>query len=270
MSPSDEDGYTLRLTEPERMRYRMMAAAAVEKEAGLWAQAGIIPGARVADVGCGPGAVLAEIGKIVGAGGTVVGIEPGQAAREAAREELDAIDLTWVDVRKGTGEATGLESGSWDCVMVRHVLVHAGAAADRIVAHLATLLAPGGHLYLVDTDVEATRVSPPDAGIEEQLERYAEFHRSRGNDVRIGARLGSMLRAVGLEVVDNQGAYQRVPALFLATAGPLISAQGAMLDANFLQPDEVEQWQGARQRFGAQPDAELWFAGFRAVGRRTT
>lgn len=268
MAPAEEEGYTLRLSEPERMRYRMMAAIAREEEAEAWERAGIVPGARVADVGCGPGAVLAEIGEVVGDEGTVVGVEPGQAAREAAREELDSQGLQNVEVRNGTGEATGLEPGVWDCVMMRHVLTHTGAAADRIVAHLAALLAPGGHLYLVDTDLDASRVSPPDPDVYGQLERYAEFHRVIGNDSRMGSRLGTMLRAVGLEVVENEGTFQRIPASFLAMGGPLLSAQEAMLDAGILRPEEVEPWHAERLRFGALPDAELWMAGFRAIGRK--
>src|SRR5687768_3216539 len=126
MSEEPSRGYTLELSEPERMRYRMMAGLARENEADLWEYAGISPGARVADVGCGPGAVLTEIAQIVGPEGTTVGVEPGQSAREAAREELDSAGLEHVEVREGTGEATGLDSDSWDCVMMRHVLTHTG------------------------------------------------------------------------------------------------------------------------------------------------
>ncbi len=268
MASSGEHRYTLRLTEAERGRYRMMAAMALQDEVDLWTQAGIVPGARVADVGCGPGAILVELGRIVGPGGVAIGVEPGRPAREAAREELDAAGLQHVEVREGNGEETGLDPSSWDTVMVRHVLTHTGAAADRIVAHLATLLAPGGHLYLVDVDLDAIRCSPPDPRMQEQFDRYAAFHRALGNDARIGTRLGSMMRAVGLEIVENRGLWRRVPAALLATGGPLVSAQDEMIAAGVLSVDEVEPWQEARQRFGAQPDAELWMANFIAVGKR--
>lgn len=261
-------GYTLALTEPERMRYRMMAELARENEADLWEYSGIVPGARVADVGCGPGAVLTEIARIVGPEGTAVGVEPGRPAREAAREELDSLGLEHVEVREGNGEETGLEPGAWDCVVMRHVLTHTGDAAQGIVAHLATLLAPGGHLYLVDVDLEAFRAIPPDPELSEQFNRYAEFHRSLGNDVRIGPRLGSMLRAAGLEVAEHRGEFQRVPAALLAGGGPIVSAQDAMIASGIVTPDETVAWESARQRFAAQPDAEAWFATFIAIGRR--
>ncbi|MEO6472195.1 MAG: methyltransferase domain-containing protein [Aeromicrobium sp.] len=268
MATSEDDRYTLRLSEPERMRYRMMAAMALEQEAELWLTAGIKPGARVADVGCGPGAVLVEIARIVGTEGTVVGIEPGTEARGAAREELDAAGFRGVEVKEGNGEETGLEPGAWDCVMMRHVLTHTGAAADGIVAHLATLVAPGGHVFLVDTDLDASRVAPPEPDMVDQLDRYADFHRALGNDARIGSRLGSMLRSAGLEVVEAQGTYQVLPAAILAMGGPLVSAQEAMLASGVLNAEEVEPWEAARQHFAAQPGAELWMAGFRAIGRK--
>ena len=268
MTHESSQGYTLELSEPERMRYRMMAGLARENEADLWAYAGIVPGNRVADVGCGPGAVLAEIARIVGPEGTVVGIEPGQPAREAARQELDSLGFEDVEVRDGSGEETGLEPGVWDCVVMRHVLTHTGEAAERIVSHLATLLAPGGHLYLVDVDLDAARESPPDPDIREQFERYTEFHRSLGNDVRMGPRLGTLLRDAGLEVAEHRGGFQRIPAVVVAAGGPLVAAQAAMLSRGLLTPDEAEAWEAARQRFVAIPDAELWMATFIAIGRK--
>ena len=48
--------YSLELSDQERARYRMMAAGAADNEQLEWEAAGIKPGARVVDVGCGPGA----------------------------------------------------------------------------------------------------------------------------------------------------------------------------------------------------------------------
>ena len=268
MAEEPKPGYTLQLSEDERMRYRLMAEMAREGEADLWEYSGIVQGARVADVGCGPGAVLTEIARIVGPEGTVVGVEPAQAAREAARDELDTHGLEWVEVLEGDGEATGLEPGAWDCVMMRHVLTHTGAAAEAIVAHLATLLAPGGHLYLVDVDLDGFRSTPADPEIDAQFDRYAEFHRSLGNDARMGPRMGSMLRAAGLELAEHRGEFQRVPALMLSAGGPLVSARDAMIGAGLLDAEEAEAWDAQRQRFAALPDAELWFATFVAIGRK--
>ncbi len=61
--------YSLKLSERERMRYRVMAANAADNEAAECPAAGIAPGTRMADVGCGPGAVLRLLAERVGAEG---------------------------------------------------------------------------------------------------------------------------------------------------------------------------------------------------------
>ena len=58
--------YSLALSEQERVRYRMMAQLAKENEAAEWSSAGILEGVRIADVGCGPGAVLRLLAEHVG------------------------------------------------------------------------------------------------------------------------------------------------------------------------------------------------------------
>lgn len=261
-------GYALRLDEAERVRYRQMAAAARLDEAQRWARAGVVPGARVADVGCGPGAVLVELARLVGRDGRAIGVEPDPAARTAARDEIDAAEVAWAEVVAGTGQATGLEPEAWDCVMVRHLLIHTGEAAAEIVHHLAGLAAPGGFVYLVDTDLDGARTSPADPELEVQHRRYTEFHRAMGNDVRMGPRLPELLAEAGLEVVETAGAYACIPGAVLALGGPLRAAQDAMVAAGALDPSQAEQSEQARQRFAQRPGALLWMPQFIAVGRR--
>ena len=67
--------YALRLSDDELGRYRMMAARARDEEGDMWALAGLVPGARVADIGCGPGALLVTLAEVVGPTGHVVGVD---------------------------------------------------------------------------------------------------------------------------------------------------------------------------------------------------
>lgn len=262
------DGYTLRLTEAERTRYRGMAELARRDEGDRWARCGIVPGARVADVGCGPGAVLLELARLVGPAGRAVGVEPEPAARTAAREELDAAGLSWVEVVPGTGSDSSLDAGSWDCVMMRHVLIHTGGAVAEIVGHLASLTRPGGFVYLVDTDLDGARTTPADTDIAAQHQGYAKFHRARGNDVRMGPRLPELLADAGLEVVETAGAYACIPGALMALGGPLRAAQDAMVDAGALDHAEAARWEQARQRFARLRGSLVWMPQFIAVGRR--
>ncbi len=62
------------------LRYRMMARGAEENEAAKWSLAGIREGARVADIGCGPGAVFRLLAEHVGTKRSVIGVDADPAA----------------------------------------------------------------------------------------------------------------------------------------------------------------------------------------------
>jgi SAM-dependent methyltransferase len=262
------DGYALQLSDAELARYRQMAERALEMEADRWTSAGVVPGARIADVGCGPGAILAELATIAGPSGEAVGVEPDPIARDAARQYLDERGLGHVHVREGRGDATGLEPDAWDVVMMRHVLVHTGFTAPAIVEHLASLVRPGGHVYLIDVDLDGGRTTPHDDGMTEQLSAYTAFHRARGNDVRMGPRLPVLLQDAGLDVVDAAGWFVTLPAATIVSGGPWVASQDAMIAEGFLDPNDVDRWADARQRFAAIPGGMVWLPQFVAVGRR--
>jgi len=98
--------YSLKLSERERMRYRVMAANAADNEAAEWPAAGIAPGARMADVGCGPGAVLRLLAERVGAEGRAIGIDADPSAVFMAQQEV--AGLLQARVQVGQADATAV------------------------------------------------------------------------------------------------------------------------------------------------------------------
>src|SRR5437879_4319017 len=116
--------YALTLSEAEVERYRMMAEAARADEGDLWELAGLVPGARMADIGCGPGAMLPAMSQAVGPSGRVIGIDGDAPSVAAAQALVTAAHLDNVTVRAGRAEDTGIEPGSQDVVMMRHILAH--------------------------------------------------------------------------------------------------------------------------------------------------
>jgi precorrin-6B methylase 2 len=260
--------YALALSPAEIGRYRMMAEVARDQEAAQWEAAGIRPGAKVADVGCGPAAVTVAMAELVGSSGSVVGVDGDAGAVAAAGEMIAAAGVGNATVRQGRADETGLEPGAFDVVVMRHVLAHNGGHEQRIVDHLASLSRPGGSVYLVDVEMTAMRMTSLEPDLQDMMDRYVPFHLSRGNDPQIGLRLGELLRAAGLEVVDFRGCYT----IMSPPAGirpPIWAAREAMVASGHATAADLARWEAAFERVDAAPERPTLFAPmFSATGRR--
>jgi len=263
-----EGGYGLRLSDEELARYRLMAQRAREHEADLWELAGLRPGARVVDVGCGPGAMLPVLAACVGPHGAVAGVDADPDAVATARSVLADAGVHRVGVRRGRADATWLPAGGYDVAMLRHVLAHNGGAEQRIVDHLATLVRPGGHVYLLDVDATAAGISPAPAEIDDLTARYERWHTDRGNDVRIGRRLASLARGAGLEVEAFRGWFDIQP-LPVGLRGPAWAARDTLVAAGLADAGDVARWGAAADAMDTWTERpELMIAVFAVVARR--
>ena len=168
-------------------------------------------------------------------------------------------------VRRAEAAATGIQPGSCDVVVVRHVLAHNGGRERAIVEHAASLLRPHGALFVVDVDLTAQRWLPVDADLADMQDRYVALHRRRGNDPTVGLRLGQLLASVGLDRVEHRGWYAIVPA-GPDTTPPAWVARNALVSGGFASTDDVARWEAAV--LGASAHAALLFVSmFAAIGR---
>jgi SAM-dependent methyltransferase len=265
---SPDRRYPLELDQTEVERYRTMAEAARQAEADLWQPAGIVAGARVADVGCGPGAMLPALAAAVGPHGRVTAVDADPEAVTAATALVAAAGLGNVAVQQGRAEETGLAAGSLEVVMLRHVLAHNGGAEDAIVTHLATLLRPGGCLYLVDADGTAIRVIPeaehPD--LVDLQDRYLAFRTARGDDNAAGLRLAERLITAGLELVEFRGRYV-IREVSPRLRSPAWAAREAMVTAGMATAEDLRRWDRAFEAT-ARRSPTFFAPMFTAIGRR--
>lgn len=261
-------GYALAVTEAEVQRYRRMAERAAATEGPWWRQAGVVPGAVVADVGCGPAATSVELARAVAPGGRVIGVERDPEALRAARSLVDASGVDGIELRTGDADATGLHPASVDVAMLRHVLAHNGGSEQAIVDHLAEVVRPGGCVYLVDVEGSALRILDAEPDLIDLTERYIELHRRLGNDLSVGLRLGQLLTAAGLDLELHDGRYT----VMAATPGdrpPPWAAREALLKEGLATPDDLARWDAALQRADAAAVRPTVFLPvFTAVGRR--
>ena len=169
----------------------------------------------------------------------------------------------------GSADATALPEGTFDVVMLRHVLAHNGGREQAIVNHLADLARPGGGtVYLVDIDATAFRLRGAPAAYEEMTERYHALHRRQGDDLAVGTRLDELLTAAGLEVSAYEG-HINVMTPPPGMRGPAWAARETLLAEGLVTPDDIARWDEAFER-AEQSMTGLRFFGntYVAVGRR--
>lgn len=255
------DQYSLEsFTASARQRFRDTAAKAYDNERDYWFNAGVKPGARVADVGCGTGTIGLLLAREVGSTGRVIGVDQDPRFLWVAREEAGQDQITNVDFVEARAEDTRLDSRSFDVVMMRHVLLHCGGREQLIVNHLASLVRPEGVVYLVDMDLTGVRVRPEEHDIAELYDRYSDFHRARGADVCIGLRLNELLEAAGLTMELFVGRYE----IFHQRQfrGPAWEAMSQMESAGFVRSGDTDRWNDAFERLDAGAKAPRFFAPF--------
>ena len=263
---STPGGYALALSDDEVERYRSMAERARHSESAQWAAIGIAPGATVADVGCGPGAVSTLVAELVGPAGRVWAVDQDRRSLATAQQLAAQLGLTNVSFQAGRADDTGLPAAAADVVMMRHVLAHNGGREQAIVDHLATLVRPGGFVYLVDVEAQGARVRPAEPDIVDISDRYRSFQAQRGNDLSVGLRLGELVAGAGLELVDFGGRYD-----IFSQPGfrpPSWAARQMMVDAGCATPDDVARWGAAFERIDASGrDLTYFVPMFWAIGR---
>lgn len=261
-------GYGLELDDVEHARLRAQAAGVRVIDAELWAMAGVVPGADVVDLGCGPAAVMLELLPLVGVDGTLTGVDADPGMVERGRADVAAAGARNVVVRRGLAQDSGLSAGGFDTAIVRLVLIHNGGREREIVDHAASLVRPDGRVLLYDLDSTMIRISPPTAPVSELHERYQTYQRVRGNDPSIGLRLPELLESAGSELMAFRGSCH-VRSRTSGQRGPSWSARRAMVDAGVATDDDLQRWAREFERLDAQR-RQPWMigCGFVAIGRR--
>lgn len=119
---------------------------ATERQA-LWA--GLAPGMRVADVGCGAGKTTYKLNELVQPGGSAVGIDLSEQRIAYAREHYGdtGVDFVCADARKPMTDL-----GTFDFIWTRFLLEYYRAESFELVQNIASILKPGGILFLIDLD----------------------------------------------------------------------------------------------------------------------
>jgi SAM-dependent methyltransferase len=149
---------------------------------------------RVLDAGCGYGATMLDLAPGLGGQWTGLTLSPVQAARGMA--EVASRGLSG-RVRIEVGSYDARLPGQFDLAYGIESLIHSADPA-RTVANIASALAPGGHLVVVDDMPE--EALPPEAAA--RLARFRRFWRCPVAPTRAGWI--AAFRGAGLEPVAER------------------------------------------------------------------
>ena len=157
-------------------------------------------GAVVLDVGCGPGSITQELADLVGATGSVLGIDSAAEVIDVARAEH--FQTRHGNLRYEVRDIMDLDlvAGSFDVVHAHQVLQH---LADPVQAlrEMVRVTRPGGVVAVRDADYAAMTWHPEPPAMEDWRALYRRTARSNGGEPDAGRRLLEWARAAGLEDV---------------------------------------------------------------------
>jgi ubiquinone/menaquinone biosynthesis C-methylase UbiE len=168
----------------------------VEKQA-RWA--GLQPGMRVADLGCGSGKTTSVLSEMIKPAGEVIGMDFAPSRYEFATVHYSSSGARFIcrDVRESLDDL-----GSFDFIWVRFFLEYYLSGGFEIIKHISTILKPGGILCLIDLDHNCLN----HYGISEKLEKtlldLSALSQTKGNfDPWAGRKLYSFLYDLGFEQI---------------------------------------------------------------------
>jgi len=189
--------YVLGRTDRERRRLQLQASILNPLTERFLLQAGIGPGMRVLDLGCGIGDVALLAARLTGPGGRVVGLDIDDEALEIADSRADEdgllnVSFSCADILTYTTDET------FDAVIGRHVLLHS-ADPLAVVRKAASLVRRGGFVGFQEFDLSFWPPSYPEVLLAANLQwAMVELFRITTPHANVGMRLGWLLQQAGL------------------------------------------------------------------------
>jgi ubiquinone/menaquinone biosynthesis C-methylase UbiE len=165
-------------------------------------QAGLAPGMKVADFGCGVGVVSRMLAGMVGPSGSVTGIDVNGDQVEQARDLCVRNGLTNTSFVEANACSTGLPGGSFDLAYCRFLLLH---LPDPVacLAEMRRVLKPGGILLVEDGDLRSAKSIPPTA-IDAFADLFCRLGPLRGVNYSVANNLFHMVKDAGFSDIDME------------------------------------------------------------------
>lgn len=217
-------------------------------------QAGLVPGMRVADFGCGVGATTRTLAQMVGPTGSVTGIDLSAAQLAQGKALCDEAGLTNVTFTEASATVTGLPRATFDLAYCRYLLLHLTDPAACLQEMLA-VLKPNGILVVEDGDLTAAGSSPA-SSIQRFSDLFGRLGPTRGLDYALAKRLYHLVRAAGIpepQIEIHQPALARGEERYLPKWS-IEEAAPAFLSAGLVTEQELRTILADIERDTQNPD----------------
>lgn len=190
--------YAMGRTDEETARLARQGELLQRPTRSLFEQAGIGPGMRVLDIGCGAGDVTLLAAEIVGPTGRVVGVDLNPGIVATARRRAAAAGVAHASFV--VGDIREVEfAPDFDAVVGRLVLVYQADPAATLRAALRAVR-DGGIAAFYESDMGSLAASLPLSPLHQLLGRCVnEAFARAGLETAMGTKLHQVFLAAGLE-----------------------------------------------------------------------
>jgi 2-polyprenyl-3-methyl-5-hydroxy-6-metoxy-1,4-benzoquinol methylase len=189
--------YALGYSPEEFTRLERQGALLAHLTADVLQRAGLVPGMRVLDVGCGVGDVSLLAAGLVGPSGAVLGVDrSAESVAIAQRRAMDAGANGWT--RFETSEFDDFEGTTlFDAVIGRLVLMYQPDPA-AFVRRLAGLVRPGGIVAFHEVAMPMMRSVPEGPVFRRTMDWIVGTFRAAGFETDMGSKLAQSFVDAGL------------------------------------------------------------------------
>jgi SAM-dependent methyltransferase len=207
------------------------------------------PGMSVLDVGCGTGAITADIAKAVGADGRVVGVDRDESLLQLAREQHRDVENLRFETRDAL--SLGYEQ-SFDVVTSARAVQWMSDPAAAI-ACMKRAARPGGYVVVLDYNLDNNSWEPqPPSSFRRFYQAFLDWRKANGWDNRMADSLPGLFQSAGLldievHACDEIAARGDPDSLLwiqvIESVGPQIAAAGFLSEPERLSAErDYRDW----------------------------
>src|SRR5262245_2085848 len=235
----------------------------------LLRRAGLRPGLRVVEVGCGSGNTACWVAEQIAPGGSVVAVDVSSDQINQARRQAASRNLRNIEFQVADAYSPRLPEGTFDLAYCRLVLIHLTRPADALAA-MRNLVRPGGMVACEEMDLGCWLCDPPAEAMTRFFALNAALGERRGEDFSLGVPLHRLFREAGFarpEVGANfalalRGERKRLLGMTFAEFAPEVVQEG------LASQEEVDRWAAdllaladdESSRFGFPLVVQVWAA----------